>query len=170
MTTGDFNDIVPSWSHDGRWIYFGSNRSGAWQIWKISSDGGTPQQVTKQGGFVASESYDGQWVYFAKSDAPGVWRIPVGGGDEKKILNQPRIGDWGYWTLSKNGIYFLDQATNPPSIMFATLDGEHLTKIRSLEHNPPPYAGLTVTPDERLLLFSDQVEAGSHITLVNGFR
>src|SRR5262249_48908332 len=43
-------DFVPAWSRDGRWIYFGSTRSGAVQIWKMPADGGKPIQITKGGG------------------------------------------------------------------------------------------------------------------------
>lgn len=170
LTEGDYNDIVPSWSHDGRWIYFGSNRSGSWQIWKVPAAGGTPEQVTRSGGFVGRESDDGQWLYFAKSDAPGIFRIPVAGGDEQRILDQPRIGYWGYWALTGNSIFFLDQSTSPASIASAGLGGERRQKLVSLEHNPPPYAGLSVASDQSYLLYSDQVEADSHITLVKGFR
>jgi Tol biopolymer transport system component/DNA-binding winged helix-turn-helix (wHTH) protein len=169
LTGGDFNDIVPSWSRDGRWIYFGSNRSGPWQIWRVPSEGGSPQQVTKQGGFVGTESYDGQWLYFAKADSPGVWRTPVTGGDEQKIVDQPRVGYWGYWCLAKDGIYYLNQSGSPMTIDFANLTGEHRFTVHVLERNPPPFAGLTVDPDGHFLLYSDQLDVGSHITLVEGF-
>jgi Tol biopolymer transport system component/DNA-binding winged helix-turn-helix (wHTH) protein len=170
LTDGDFNDVVPSWSRDGRSIYFGSNRSGSWQIWKTPSSGGTPQQVTKDGGFVGTESQDGNWLYFAKSDAPGIWRIPVAGGQEQRVVDQPRIGYWGYWHLAKSGIYYLNQTTSPPSVDFVDLDGQHHTKLHVLDHIPPPYAGLTVSADERSLLYNDEFQLGSHITLVDGFR
>ena len=170
LTQGDFNDILPNWSRDGKWIYFGSNRSGAWQIWKVPTTGGSPQQVTKNGGFVGQESYDGQWLYFAKSDAGGLYRVPVNGGDEQKILNEPRDGYWGYWCLVPNGIYYLDQTGAQMAVDFAGLNGEHPTKVHTLDRLLPPYAGLTVSPDERWLLFSDRVESDSHITLVDGFR
>ena len=32
--------LVPSYSRDGRWIYFASERSGDWQVWKVPSSGG----------------------------------------------------------------------------------------------------------------------------------
>jgi Tol biopolymer transport system component len=34
LTADPAEDLWPSWSHDGRWIYFASNRSGEWQVWK----------------------------------------------------------------------------------------------------------------------------------------
>ena len=38
ITTEASEDVVPSWSSDGNWIYFSSNRSGASQIWKTRAD------------------------------------------------------------------------------------------------------------------------------------
>ncbi|HSA93477.1 MAG TPA: winged helix-turn-helix domain-containing protein, partial [Terriglobales bacterium] len=40
LTSGDFNHVVPSWSRDGQWIYFASDRSGSWQVWKMPAAGG----------------------------------------------------------------------------------------------------------------------------------
>ena len=61
------DDAVASWSRDGKWIYFASNRSGEDQVWKMPADGGEAVRVTRKGGFVAFESPDGQWVYYTKS-------------------------------------------------------------------------------------------------------
>lgn len=35
-------DVAPSWSRDGRRLYFASDRSGTWQVWQVSEDGGEP--------------------------------------------------------------------------------------------------------------------------------
>ena len=40
LTNDPAEDIVPSWSRDGRWIYFGSNRTFAYEIWKAPAEGG----------------------------------------------------------------------------------------------------------------------------------
>src|SRR5262249_36064826 len=40
LTDAPADDWVPSWSRDGRSVYFFSNRSGDAQIWKIPADGG----------------------------------------------------------------------------------------------------------------------------------
>jgi Tol biopolymer transport system component len=46
MTTHPANDGNPSWSHDGRWIYFDSARAGQQQVFKIPANGGAAIQVT----------------------------------------------------------------------------------------------------------------------------
>ena len=40
MTRQNSREIRPFWSHNGRWIYYGSNRNADWQIWKVPVQGG----------------------------------------------------------------------------------------------------------------------------------
>jgi Tol biopolymer transport system component len=56
MNTHPANDGDPSWSHDGKWIYFDSARTGAQQVFKIPANGGRAIQVTHDGGFAPLES------------------------------------------------------------------------------------------------------------------
>src|SRR5262245_19732893 len=98
LTTDPAEDIVPSWSNDGRWIYFTSNRFaeggsaegkigegrvGRLQIWKMPAEGGEAFQMTKQGGFEPVESPDGRWLYFTQDrGSSSIWRMPTAGGAE----------------------------------------------------------------------------------------
>jgi Tol biopolymer transport system component len=166
VTSGDSNDIVPSWSYDSRWIYFGSNRSGVWQIWKVMPDGGDAVQVTHNGGFIAAESHDGRWLYYTKVDQPGLWRTSPNGGPEEKLLDAPRLGYWGYWSLTANGVYYL----RGTAIEFKNAGTGAVTRVVQLDHIPPPFAGITVSPDGASLLYTDSTEVSSNITLVENFR
>jgi len=38
-------EAIASWSHDGKWIYFCSDRSGTYQIWKMPAQGGEATQL-----------------------------------------------------------------------------------------------------------------------------
>ena len=110
VTRSEAEDVVPSWSSDGAWIYFASNRTGAWQVWRAPSSGGLEEQVTRNGGFAAFESPDGQYLYYAKGrSASGLWRKRLPSGTEEVVLEQLKPGYWGYWAVVENGIYFADQ-------------------------------------------------------------
>jgi dipeptidyl aminopeptidase/acylaminoacyl peptidase len=47
LTTSPASDSDPVWSHDGRYVYFASSRSGSEQVWRIRPNGGEAEQVTK---------------------------------------------------------------------------------------------------------------------------
>ena len=114
ITTETSNDVVPSWSRNGRFVYFASNRTGTRpEIWKAPVAGGEAQQVTKQGGFAAFESPDGKYLYYAKLDVAGLWRIPVEGGQESLVLDQLKPRQWGYWAVTDDGIYFINSESEP---------------------------------------------------------
>jgi Tol biopolymer transport system component/DNA-binding winged helix-turn-helix (wHTH) protein len=168
ITFGDANDILPRWSKDGHFIYFSSNRSGKWQIWKVRVNGGNPQPITASDGFVAAESVDGKWIYFAKNATPGIWRIPSSGGAEMRVLDQPRSGYWGYWSLTARGIYFLDLSHTKPAISIYDPRSGKISHFANLEHDPPPYSGISVYPNGPEVLITDERNAGSHITAVEG--
>jgi len=93
LTEDSSDEVRPSWSRDGRWIYFGSNRTGDWQVWKSPAEGGKAVQVTQQGGREAIESFDGNLVYYTKSfGIPGIWKVPVTGGDATRDNRRVLIG------------------------------------------------------------------------------
>jgi hypothetical protein len=84
LTTDDANEVVPHWSRDGRSIYYASNASGVYEIWKKALDGGSAVQVTHNGGYSAQESFDGKMLYFTKGPSvAGIWRQPLPALDPK---------------------------------------------------------------------------------------
>lgn len=74
-------DVVASWSRDGQSIYFASNRTGSFEVWKMSARGGAARQITKSGGYGGFESFDGKHFYYAKSNSvpTSLWRVSVDG-------------------------------------------------------------------------------------------
>ena len=165
-------DAVPSWSGDGRWIYFGSNRTGGFQVWKVPVDGGPAIQVTRNGGFAAFESPDGSRLYYAKFDAPGIWSVPVNGGEERPVHDLPPTGYWGYWDIGRRGLYFVNPEAKPrPAIELLDLATRRVTRIAELERQPIQWtSGFSVSRDERSILYSQWEQSGSDIMLVEGFR
>jgi len=174
LTTEPSADEVPSWSHDGRWIYFRSNRSGEYQIWKAPADGGEAVQVTKKGGFAALESPDGQDLYYVKFRQPAIWKMLVKGGDETLILNGFNPQFWGYWAVRERGLYFVhEDDTGVLAIEFYDFATRRVTQLAPLDKNkwtPLALTGFTVSPDGQTILYVQQDGDESDIILVDNFR
>lgn len=175
FTSESSSEVVPSWSRDGKYVYFASDRSGKWQLWKQRVDAGAAQQVTKKGGFAAFESTDGRYVYYSKmSPDGGLWRIPVGGGAETAVLPDLTGRLWGNWAIGQKGIYFLEYRGAPPSpasILFFDFATGSTSAIGATTGFPMAWdSGLAVSPDERKLLFAQVDRAGSNIYIAENFR
>lgn len=83
------NDRVPSFSRDGRYVYFCSNRNGTDQVYRAPVTGGDPVQVTENGGFLSSESLDGRLLYYTRdgrSSSP-LFARSLDGGPERPVLD-----------------------------------------------------------------------------------
>jgi Tol biopolymer transport system component len=106
LTPGSANNDAPSWSRDGRWVYFASDRTGEDQVWKIPAEGGEAVQVTRKGGTTGVESSDGKILYYAKGrDATSVWKVPVSGGEETQVLES--LVNCTFFAVLDSGIYFV---------------------------------------------------------------
>ncbi len=173
LTSGATENVAPSWSRDGKWIYFGSTRSGGMQIWKVPAEGGPAVRVTQNGGFEGFESGDGKYFYYSKGRGiAGIWRIPTGGGEEELLLDTHRAGYWRLWTVAEHGIYFAT-AVEPssPAIEFYSFSTGKVTPVAALDkplsRSDP---GLCISRDGRRLLFTQLDQSGCDIMLADNFR
>lgn len=177
LTTEPSEDIVPAWSRDGRWLYFCSNRTGAQQIWKIRPEGGAAVQVTRNGGFEAQESVDGQTLYYSKGrGVPGLWKVPVTGGEEVPVLESLNGRSW---VVVSDGIYVMEPAEvgeklrpgQPYVIRFLDFRTGKKSLVYALQKSPyNPTPGISVSPDRKWILFQQIDENNSDIMLADNFR
>lgn len=170
LTTAPADDLAPSWSRDSTTVYFSSNRTGGWEVWKIPSDGGSASQVTYRGGYNAFESPDGRFLYYAKRGEPGLWRYGLQNGeDETLVLGALEPFDWGNWALTDRGIYFIRRAVTGPTIRFYSFDTGLSSPVATLDE-VPEQPSLAVSPDGRTLLYTHVDRNESDILLVEGFQ
>jgi Tol biopolymer transport system component/DNA-binding winged helix-turn-helix (wHTH) protein len=171
ITSGNYNDIVPSWSSDGKSIYFGSNRSGSWQIWKIAADGSLPpQQISRNGGMVALEGAGARFLYFTKFEQAGIWECPVAGGAERMVFRGPPADSSAYWTLHSGKIYSLLAQEGRFEIQQVDPATGQGRTVYVMKHAPTPFAGVSVTPDGKRILFAELTQASSDLMLVEHFQ
>jgi Tol biopolymer transport system component len=157
------------WSRDGRWIYFTSNRTGRDEVWRMPAAGGAPAQITRQGGAAAVESGDGFLYYAKESTSPSsIWRVPVNGGAEVHVVDGLSYSI--NFAVGERGLYFVavgDTGDKPSVDFFDFATGKRSTLVRL---DKPFWFGVTLSPDERSLVFSLVDSAGSNLMLVDRFQ
>lgn len=173
LTTDPAGGVAPSWSHDGRLIYFASARSRNLDIWKVPAGGGAAVQVTRKGGFEAFETADGHYLYYLKGRGiPGIWRVPTAGGEEVPVVDRDQVGLWRCWRLAGGGIYYGTAA--PPDgarLEFLDLATGRVREIGRTTKAPDlTIPSLAVSPDGRHLLYAQYDQSGSNIMMVEDFR
>jgi hypothetical protein len=109
---------APVWSHDGIWVYFGSNREGDFDIWRRRADrGGPPELFFESDGdqIPTGVSVDGRWLLISDE-------IPSNGNIRRVSLGEERLvevlvateADEFCAESSHDGRYFVFQSNESP--------------------------------------------------------
>ena len=170
LTSDPAEDKLPYWSHDGKWIYFASTRTGREEIWKMSPDGGKAVQITQNSGDMPQETPDGEFLFYMKGwpAAVSVWKAKVDGSQEAKVIGSSDSG--GEWAVGRDGIYFFrspDEMGNREMCFYEFATG--LTKKIATTQRPL-WSRIEVSPDGRTILYPQSDEFGSVLMLVENFR
>jgi Tol biopolymer transport system component len=167
------HDMLPSFSRDGRWIYFTSDRGGLFQVWKAPREGDAAVAVTKAAGLAPVESADGKCIYYWNGSDRSIWSVPSAGGAEAPVLSG--INHFGWWTLAGNAIIYLvrEDAGQQPRWLIRRFDPADRTTavIAELSKRPPVGVGaVAATPDGRTIVYAQVDEDTTTIMLVENFR
>jgi Tol biopolymer transport system component len=155
-----FEERMPSWSPDGTWLYFNSNANGSGRLFRVRVDGTGAEPVT------SSVAYDSQVradaIYFLGASTE-VWRRQ---GNEESLLF-PGIATRRYFTASERGLYFANNESNR-AILFSPWGSKQAAEVAripgALVVDTP---SLSVSPDEKWLLFSQVDRVASDVWTVN---
>ncbi|HUQ90931.1 MAG TPA: winged helix-turn-helix domain-containing protein [Bryobacteraceae bacterium] len=171
LTQNAADDRMPAWSADGKWVYFSSDRGGPREIWRKPSGGGEEVQVTRNGGYNARESPDGKYFCYITRAAEGLWMMPIKAGvpdeaNKKLVANR---ANFLVFDVSNSGIYF-DGVTGPANGTLRFYDFATGCITIVVETGKPLSFGLSVSSDERWLLFAQVDRSGADLMLIEGFR
>jgi Tol biopolymer transport system component len=165
--TQDLTDEnLPTWSQDGRFIYFTSERTGAQEIWRAAATGGPAERVTHNGAtYPAYESADGKTLFFVKDSGAGFFALPLGGGAERKVLDCV-----AWFTVGLAGVYHLGcGAAGLSSVPLSLLDPA-TGRDRLLGKLEKGASQITVSPDGKTILYAKNVGEGADLMLIENFR
>jgi Tol biopolymer transport system component/DNA-binding winged helix-turn-helix (wHTH) protein len=171
LLVGDTREnVCPSWSRDGKWVYFASSRTGGWEVWKIPAEGGTPAQVTTEGGHAPFASTDGKYIYYAKTAYanPEIWQVPIDGGTEHLVSPQLRPATWASWAVTDQGIVFAaPSGIGKPVISLFDPVKRRVSTLGELDTVP---FWLGASHDAKTVLFDQPGWEQAQIMLVENFR
>jgi Tol biopolymer transport system component len=161
---------VEDWHRTG--LYVASDRSGRWQIWRISpsalpggrstSDSTSAQieQVTTYGGTRAQVDPRGNALFVVRPDTSGLWRVPLQGGPATQVVADPALGSWTPWTVMERSIFY----ASPRDDQVAVVRLDRRTGVRTrLAERPVVGSSWTVAPDESVLLYTRSPEVQSDL-------
>jgi Tol biopolymer transport system component len=168
LTMDATDDTMPSYSQDGQWIYYTGTQTGRSEIWKIPAGGGRPLQLTTTGGQRPVEAPDGRTVVYMTLGGRELRSVPVDGGESTLIVAPLHPYPTGF-AVTPRGIYY----AAPPHdgdlryVMWMSLSGAERRPI-ALAHSQF-YLGLSVSPDEKHILFDQTDQFDRDLLIVRDF-
>jgi len=167
---GDFAEFAPTWSRDGRWIYFASDRGDGCGLWKVAAGGGEPMRVGRECGGPVFEAKDGASFFYGFGGR--IMRVPSTGGSPVPVLTTPPRA---CWTLAESGIFVLDpDAAGGPTIALFSFATGRLKTLATLPGDRARFVwganGFTVSPDGRSAFYELLDGRDLDIRLAEGFR
>jgi DNA-binding winged helix-turn-helix (wHTH) protein len=94
-----FEAYTISWSSDGKSIYYGSTKSGDWQLWSYNLASKTRKQQTFNGGYSGYDSPKDGLFYYSKYHQNGLWQADAN-GEEQLIIEDFSLLNWLNWRNS----------------------------------------------------------------------
>ncbi|MBI4500196.1 MAG: PD40 domain-containing protein [Gemmatimonadetes bacterium] len=114
LTSSDYHNEQPNWSHDGRRIVFSSDRTGHLEIFLMNADGSNQTQLTQtpSGAYYgASFSPDDQWIlYQGRGETPRlndqVHSIRPDGSGYRRLTDTTLVSEGPNWSADGKRIFF----------------------------------------------------------------
>jgi len=165
------DNCLPSWSHDGQWIYFVNGEDSAIRsVWKVPSSGGHAVLIAKQSATFPLESPDGEKVYFVRNQK--LWQVKTDGSMEQQVAGMPELNFMGdEWFPFGSSIYFIAHEGDKRIISLFDLQTKRARPIFTLEKPSPGWiGGMPVSNDGNWLLFPQKDERSSELMLIENWQ
>ena len=165
--TGPGDQNMPTWSRDGRWIYFSSNQGAGNDTWRVPANGGSAERVTHGGvESFAIESMDGMDLIYKRrfGDSP-LLALPLAGGPTRQLL--PCVERFA---VGPAGIYYASCGRGSVrSIHLLDTTGQDRVLGNMRDTFPFNFQRVAVAPDGNTILIQQQ-SLSSDLMLIENFR
>lgn len=142
--------ILSCWSRWGDDLYYQVDGSRGWELWRVHPDGSGRRRISDAGYAIIDETSDGRGLLCAKPGEPGIWRVPVDGGEASLVVAGDRCRDWQETVAAEDGLYFIRRETETSTLGFYDFATAQSDSLASLEWYA---ASLAVSPDRSMILY-----------------
>jgi dipeptidyl aminopeptidase/acylaminoacyl peptidase len=178
VTTEAGDQVRPSWSRDGRWIYFVWKRAHDRDVWRTRGPKRPTERVTHGGSSVhaASESVDGTGVWYMHEQGEGPLLFqPLAGGSPRPVIpcvRGPRF------SIGVDAIYYMpcrranDTSPDAPVRVFreATGGDRLFATLTDVGGHAGTEVGIVISPNGRTLLYNRLASREADLMLIEHFR
>jgi dipeptidyl aminopeptidase/acylaminoacyl peptidase len=146
------------WSADARDLYFESNASGRFNIWRVAAGGGWPVRLTVEDERTMLEepSPDGRWLLYTQDrggdEKPNLFVLPAGGGPARNLTDTTGVGyESIQWSPDGRRLAFAAERAAPGEYEVFVLEAATGEVVRVAGTGPGQCARLRWSPDGRSL-------------------
>lgn len=141
ITAGNWNDITPALSPDGRQIAFASDRSGFWDLYLLDLDTGNLARLTDTPQYDASPSFspDYQWIVYETylDDNLEIEIRSLVNPDQQpiRLTNDPGVDQSPAWSPQGRTIAFVSNRSGESEVWLADLNTTGDDRFTNLSQN-----------------------------------
>lgn len=163
LTHDHFDYSSPEWAADGQSFYYGSNKSGTWQLWERDLKGTMDRQITTRGGHTALlHPTDPDRLYFIKTAADTIWQHNATTGLTSPLCVTAGMETFN-WTPQQNGIYFLEWQNGICQLKYFEYTTQQTHAIQPLEDILPGIPALSMPPEGKAIFVAQADEINADI-------
>ncbi len=123
-----FEAYTTSWSSDGKKIYYGSTKSGDWQLWSYNLADKTSKQLTFNGGYSGYDNPEDGLFYYSKYHQDGLWQTDAN-GKEQLIIEDFSLLNWLNWRIVDGKAYYANLSAQDPGVYSVDLASKESVQV-----------------------------------------